>query len=180
LYGTEIIGKESLLYRPKAQDKTDLRRLEGLDSLLTAIERWFEVFHELPLVDWIGIPFGIWTQFSQCLTLLFRLTTLDEPGWDTEEVRKRADVLDILEGLSQGSERLAESVGMVDATGESGVFFKAPPLIRGMRAKFAAEMTSATSQMGDSTNAIENPGDFAMCFADDPWLAEMFASLQEY
>jgi hypothetical protein len=170
-----------MLYRPKVQDQTDLQRLEGLDSLLTAIERWFHVFHELPLVDWIGIPFGIWTQFSQCLTILFRLSTLSEPGWDTEEVRKRADVLDILEGLAQGSERLTESVGLVDSmgAGESGVFFKAPPLIRGMKAKFAAEMTPATSERGETPSTDDVLDDFAMCFADDPWLTEMFASLQE-
>jgi hypothetical protein len=175
LYGTEIVSKESLLHRPKIQDQTDLRRLEGLDSLLTAIERWFEVFHKLPLVDWIGIPFSIWTQFSQCLTILFRLTTLNERGWDTAEVRKRADVLDIIEGLAKGSERLAELVDLVDM-GEDSVFFKVPPLLRGLRAKFAAEMTL---QSGDSHGIVGVSDDFAMCFADDPWLMEMFATLQE-
>jgi hypothetical protein len=175
LYGTEIVSKESLLYKSKIQGQTDLRRLEGLDSLLTAIERWLEVFHELPLVDWIGVPFSIWTQFSQCLTILFRLSILNERGWDTAEVRKRANVLDIIEDLAKSSERLAELVDLAD-TGENSVFFKAPPLLRGLRAKFAAEMTLQT---GDSHSTVEVSDDFATCFADDPWLMEMFATLQE-
>jgi hypothetical protein len=75
------------------------------------------VFRELRLVDWIGIPFGIWTQFSQFLMILFRLSTLNELGWDTEEVRKRTDVLDIMDGLAKGPERLTESVDLVDSMG---------------------------------------------------------------
>jgi hypothetical protein len=165
-----------LFYKSKLQDQTDLRGLEGLDSLLTAIERWFEVFHKLPLVDWIGIPFSVWSQLSQCLTILFRLSTLNERGWGTAEVRKRADVLDIIEGLAKGSERLAELVDLVDTRGSS-VFFKVPPLLRGLRAKFAAEMGL---QSGDSHTTVEVSDDFAMCFADDPWLMEMFPTLQEY
>jgi hypothetical protein len=130
LYGTEIVSKESLLYSPKIQDQTDLRRLEGLESLLTAIARWFEVFDELSLLDWMGIPFSIWAQFSQCLTILFRLSTLNERGWDTAEVRKRADALDIMERLTMGSERLTDLVDLVDM-GETSVFFKALPLYLG-------------------------------------------------
>jgi hypothetical protein len=102
--------------------------------------RWFEVFHELPLLDWIGIPFSIWTQFSQCLKILFRLSTLNERGWDTAEVRKRADALDIMERLTMGSERLTDLVDLVDM-GETSVFFKALPLLRALRAKFAGDMT---------------------------------------
>jgi hypothetical protein len=49
--------------------------------------------------------------------ILFRLSTLNELGWDTEEVRKRADVLDIMDGLAKGPERLTESVDLVDSMG---------------------------------------------------------------
>jgi hypothetical protein len=71
LYGTEIIGKEPLLYKPQVRDQIDLRRLDGLDSLLTAIERWYEEFYQVPLVDWIGVSFEVFAQFWNCLTLLF-------------------------------------------------------------------------------------------------------------
>jgi hypothetical protein len=175
LYSTEIVSKESLLYRAKIQDQTNLQKLEGLNYLLTAIERWLEVFHDLHLLDWIGIPFSIWTQFSQCLTILFKLSTLNEHGWNTAEARKRADVLDIMENLAKGSEKLTELVDLVDI-GENSVFFKAPPLLRGLSAKFAAEMTV---QSGDSRSIVGISDDFVMCFVDDPWLMEMFVTLQE-
>jgi hypothetical protein len=52
-------------------------------------------------------------------------------------VRKRADALDIMERLTMGSERLTDLVDM----GETSVFFKALPLLRVLRAKFAGDMT---------------------------------------
>ena len=179
LYGAEITGKEPLLYKPQVRDQIDLRRLDGLDSLLTAIERWYEEFYQVPLVDWIGVSFEVFAQFWNCLTLLFQLTTLDEPGWDTEEVRKRVDLLHILEDFAQSFERLPEAVGLVDDTrkGEIGAIFRAVPHIRAMKAKFMAEMTPATLQSVEDPGAVEVSDDFEMCFTDDPWLTEMFESL---
>jgi hypothetical protein len=46
-----------------------------------------------------------------------------------------------------------------------------------MKAKFMAEMAPATLQSADDTGAVEVSDDFEMCFADDPWLTEMFESL---
>ena len=179
LYGTEILGKEPLLYKPQVRDQVDLRRLDGLDSLLTAIERWYEEFYQVPLVDWIGVSFEVFAQFWNCLTLLFQLTTLDEPGWDTEEVRKRVDLLHILEDFAQSFERLPEAVGLVNDTtkGEIGAIFRAVPHIRAMKAKFMAEMTPATLQSVEDPGAVEVSDDFEMCFADGPWLTEMFEFL---
>ena len=179
LYGMEIIGKEPLLYKPYVRDQIDLRRLDGLDSLLTAIERWYEEFYQIPLVDWIGVSFEVFAQFWNCLTLLFKLTTLDEPGWDVEEVRKRVDLLHILDKFAHGFERLPEAVGSVDDTkkGEIGALFRAVPHIRATKAKFMADMTPATSKSIDSSEAVNISEGFEMCIADDPWLIEMFESL---
>ena len=179
LYGVEIIAKEPLLYKLYIRDQMDLRRLDGLNSLLTAIERWYEEFYKIPLVDWIGVSFEVFAQFWNCLTLLFKLTTLDEPGWDTEEVRKRVDLLHILEKFAQGFERLPEAVGSVDDTkkGEIGALFRAVPHIRATKAKFMADMTPVTLKSVDSSGAVEVSEDFEMCLADDPWLTEMFESL---
>lgn len=174
---TEIIGRETILHEPTACE-ADFRRLEELNLLLTTIERWYEVFHQIPVVNWIGIPFGIFDQFSHCLIkLLFKLSTLDEPGWNTTEARRRVNMLDILESLAQGFEDLPEAAGLVDGMGDSGVFFRAPPIIRAMKDKFAEELTPVSEQEGDSHNNIQVSEDFAMYFADEPWLPEMFGSL---
>jgi hypothetical protein len=188
LHGTEVIGKESLLYRPKLQEQTDLQRLDGFDSLLTTIETWFTTFAQIPLSNFIGIPYNIHTQFSHCMKILFKLTTLNEPGWETTEVRKRIDIITVLEDVAEKFERLPHAMGLegafdlVDAVmmEESGIFFRAaPPLIRSMRAKFAAELSRHDLQSNDIANLIDGQEDAEMDFANDPWLTQLFESLHE-
>lgn len=178
LYSTEIIGKEPLLHNPHSRDQVDLRRLDGLDSLVTAIERWYGEFCKISLVDWVGISFEVFTQFWNCITLLFKLSTLEEPGWDTEEVRRRVDVLHILEDFALGFEKLPEVMGLVNDTGkgEIGSIFRAAPHIRATKAKFMADMTPATLQSDAEIGAVDFREDFEMCFDNDPWLGEMFDS----
>jgi hypothetical protein len=139
----------------------------------------------VPLVDWIGTTFSIFAQFSHCIILLFKLTTLEEPGWDTNEVKKRADLLNILEGLAQRLDSIPRLLGLVDAvgTGESGLFFKSSRLIRGIRASFLAEMAPTPLQTDVQPNGNPDtaefigeslvPDDIAMHLADDPWLTDI-------
>lgn len=57
------------------------------------IEAAFASFHILPLADYIGIPFTVFTQLRLCLGMLLHLSTMDCPGWDKMDVRRRIDVL---------------------------------------------------------------------------------------
>lgn len=190
LYATDIIIQETILHKPRFPNQTglpDLQRLAGLDSLLTAIERFFAAFHATPNSEWIGTPFGTFTHYGHCTILLFKLTTLEEPGWDTNDVKKRADLLEILERLAARLDTIPEEIGLVNTpeNEEPGLFFKGPRLIRGMRASFAAELNSANLMQTD-VNAPENPrtaellnnvpdsDDMLMLLADDPFIAEMF------
>jgi hypothetical protein len=162
----------------------DLQRLAGLDSLLTAIERWFEVFHATPNCEWIGTPFGTFTQYGHCTILLFKLTTLDEQGWDTNDVKKRANLLEILERLATRLETIPNEFGLVDTAEneEPGLFFKGPRLIRGMKASFATELNSVQTGIQAPENPqtaeilcnVPDPDDILMLLADDPFMAEMF------
>ena len=194
LYSTEITIKETLLNSPRVQDQTglsQLQRLEGLNSILTAIERWFEVFYEMPLTDWIGVTCVIFSQLGHCIMLLFKLTTLDEPGWDTDEVKKRADLVDMLERIAIRFDDIPSALGVADAdsTGETGLFFKSSRLIRGLRALFLAELgttslqtnvqSNGSSVMAEFTGVSSVADDLAMNFADDPWLADIFESWWE-
>ncbi|QDS72293.1 hypothetical protein FKW77_006920 [Venturia effusa] len=195
LYATDIIIHETILHKPRTHTPTslpDLKRLALLDSLLGAIERWFDVFHAVPNSQWIGTPFGSFTQYGHCAILLFKLTTLDEPGWEKEEVVKRANLLDILDRLASRLDTIPQEMQLVDTPegSDSGLFFKAAKLIRGMRASFAAELNNTVaphpqpqqtiSQIPTNPSTAEllsnvpDPDDVLMLLADDPFMAEMF------
>lgn len=195
LYATDIIIHETILHKSRVQNVTtslpDLKRLALLDSLLGAIERWFDAFHAVPNSQWIGTPFGPFSQYGRCAMLLFKLMTLDEPGWEKEDVVKRANLLEILDRLAKRLDTIPHDLQLVDTPqgSDSGLFFKAPKLIRGMRASFAAELNNGLAQpplqhtdLQTPTNPktaellgnAPDPNDVLMLLADDPFMAEMF------
>jgi hypothetical protein len=189
LYTAEISVKEALFNRPKLQDQTglsNLQRLEGLESILTAIEKWLEVMYKVPPSDWIGITFSVFIQFGHCLMLLFKLGSIDEPGWDTSELTRRANLLDIVEFFAQRLDDIPKLLGMVDAAsaGDSGLFFKSPKLLRGIKALFASKMQAdgqlpRTSDNAGSDGGFSLPDDIAMELAEDPWIPDLFSSWWE-
>jgi len=188
MYGMEVIVKEALLKRPKVRDQTrlsDLQRLEGLDSILTAIERWIELFLGVPAIEWIGATYGMFAQFSHCTILLFRLTALDEPDWDRNDVMKRANLLDILERVIQRLDSIPLLVGLVDSGDpeETGIFFKSARLLRVLKATFSAELAQNTSEMEvhpsldpetpEFMRDLAAQDDIEMFSGDDPWWMEL-------
>jgi hypothetical protein len=189
MHSAEIIVKEALFNRPRTHDQTGLsniQRLEGLESILTAIERWFAVIYKISLNDWIGITFSIFIQFGHCLMLLFKLASLDEPGWDKGEVMRRANLLDILEFFAQRLDDIPGLLGMRDTAnlGESGLFFKSSRLLRGIKALFASKL-ALNSQSGEVSGFTEFddgmslPDDIAMELLEDPWIPDLFSSWWE-
>jgi hypothetical protein len=183
----EVVVKEALLKRPKIRDQTglsDLQRLEGLDSILTAIERWIEVFFDVPLAEWIGITYAILAQFSHCAILLFKLMSLDEPYWDRAVVMDRANLLDILERLAQRLDSIPPLLGLVDSDDpeETGIFFKSSRLIRALKISFSTGLAQNPSQKEvhpsfdldapDYIGESFTQTDIEMTFADDPWWSE--------
>ncbi|KAF3071318.1 hypothetical protein GL218_00651 [Daldinia childiae] len=131
--------------------------------------------------EWHGFTADLFTQFTQYLVVLFRLQTLDEPGWDQDEVRRRADVFGIIDQACIDVDRVPVSLGMVDAEGpRSGFFFKMSRLLREVRALFLAEMPHNTQlnpafpaadnmATGDGINTAAGYGD-DMCLADEIYL----------
>lgn len=183
------IWESSLRKGPGSGTFADTQRVKDLDSVLVAIEGWLDAFSKLPLIDLIGIHVDNFTQFLHCVVVLFKLTTLEEPGWDLEEVRRRADVFKVLDSTGQELDNIARVRGMIDAEGpRSGLFFKAKHLWRAIKALLLAEMPAnlvspevQILQKGDQENDAsvdqeEIPTDlFRINLADEPWLSDIFS-----
>lgn len=129
-------------------------RLLELDSLLSTIENWLNVFQQMKLMELTGMTADVFNKFTQCLVVLFKINTLDETGWDTTETRRRADVFQILDTWCDTMERIPDVLGLTDAKGErNGLFFRSPKLLKAIRAIFVSEMSSQrlASASGDSS-----------------------------
>lgn len=162
----------------------NFNRLQDLDALLASVERWFDVFYKIPLTDVIGITFDIFTQFLHNLVVLFKLSILDEVGWDLSDVRQRADIFQIMDLFCDGCEQIVSLTGMVDAEGSRrGLFFKIAHLIRGLKSVLLAEMAGkepigVLGTLDGSTADAEAseppiPDEILFSLSDEPWLSEI-------
>lgn len=131
------------------------------------------------------------SQLTHSLVVLFRLTTHDEDGWDQDEVRRRANVLTILDQACDVVESIPPALGIVDAEGpRSGLFFKTTYLFRAIKTLFMREMGSKAVAEGlslvvpdittgvdaSSMEALKEPAladDFVMTLSNEPWLADL-------
>jgi hypothetical protein len=191
LYSTKLAIQDFVLNKPRAQDQAGLsqvRRLQSLNSILTTAESWLTVFSETPNVEKLGINVDLFAQFTHCLVVLFKLTNLEESGWDVEEVRQRADVFKILDHFCETVQLVPAELGIVDADGpRRGVFFKTKYLLRAIKELFLAEMSpnvrpialqpyqsvfdgnAATDSVGDGSVS----DDFVLDLSDEPWLSDI-------
>lgn len=173
----------------------NLLHLTELESLLVCTEFWLGEIAKWELTEWIGITVELFNQLTQCLIILFRLASVDEPSWDVGEVRRRADVFQVLDRCADIMDQVPKAVGMVDATGgRRGLFFKGPRLIRTIKALMTAEMArkkpqsllsaSATNgqiigqsdyRSGPEMEMMPESG-FDLNIENEPWLSDLFVS----
>ncbi|KAI1198256.1 hypothetical protein F5X97DRAFT_299831 [Nemania serpens] len=180
----------SVISRPITQDHANiaqLQRLQDADATLSTIESWLAIFFEMPLFNWVGINVDIFAHFTHCLVVLFKLTTLETPGWDLEEVRRRANVFEVLDRAAETVDRVPATLGIVDAEGlRRGLLFKTSYLFRAIKALFLAEMgpQKQQQQQQQSLPADQNgsvgfgdegyvPDEFLMSLWDEPWFSDI-------
>lgn len=145
---------------------------------------------DMPLIYWTGVSMDTFSQLTHSLVVLFRLTTHNEPGWDQDEVRRRADVLSILDQACDTIDQIPPTLGIVDADGpRSGLFFKTTYLFRAIKTLFMREMKPKASEgqmsfsvpvstVDASMDAAGEPAlvdDFIMNLSNEPWLADLLA-----
>ncbi|KAJ4320921.1 hypothetical protein N0V84_005625 [Fusarium piperis] len=189
LCSAELSLKKHLIGEPKTNSRSILensQRLQNLDSALASTERWLGLLFDMPLSDLAGINVDFCTQFLHCLAILFRLTIHNDPGWDVEEVRKRIDVMSVLDRSSEILGEVTMAMGIVDAPGpRMGFLFKTVGLFRTVKTLFMAEMQARLLQNAPQEQATGDLVDGqGLNFSDElfqglyeePWLTDLFDS----
>ncbi|KAI1177059.1 hypothetical protein F4777DRAFT_543582 [Nemania sp. FL0916] len=180
----------SVLVRPIAQDNVNLAELQALedaDATLRTIESWLAMFFGTPLSQLIGISVDHFAQFTHCLVVLFKLTTLERPYWNVEEVRRRADVFEVLDRAAETISSIPATLGIIDAEGpRRGLLFKTSYLLQAIKALFLTEMRRLEPQqqhqqlIPDAQNGSVEFGDegyipdeLLASLLDEPWLSDI-------
>jgi hypothetical protein len=169
----------------RSPEQPNLAQLSNFSACVDLIEAVFAKFNNVALVDYVGIPFAIWTQLRLCLGMLLHLSTMDRPGWDKMEVRRRIDVLAVADQMADNFSR-ASALYSVDDERPIGGDESDDPLARTvehlqiMRNAFAAKieqsdgealMSALTPTSAEDVSLTEIP-DMAD-FLDLDWLVGM-------
>lgn len=130
-------------------------------------------------------------QFTHSLVVLLRLTTLEEPGWDRDEVRRRVDVFAILDRACGRVDRIPGELGLLDSADgtRNGLFFKTNYLFRAIKQLFLrhakekvteVEQTVSTAGKGvesgfeaQAFQASTTEDGLIMDLSNEPWLADL-------
>ena len=181
LHSTELaINHVALSRTSKTSGHLDFEQIEVLYAAIESIKYWFEVFFSIPPISYIGFPFSIFSQLRHSLATLYRLSTLDSPGWDKGGVRKAANLNHILDQVINNLEQVAPAAGL-DNTGstEGDVFGRSAKLFRRLRTQWEEKLgpdSDVATGIPDSQLAsdLSLPDPFVMDLTDNDWLTNFY------
>ena len=113
-----------------------------------------------------------------CLVTLYRLSTLDDPAWDKDGVRKTADLLLILDQVINNMEQVATLAGLDNTDSSDGdVFSRTAKRLGSIRLQWEAKLRPEdllVSTTSDPPNADEMfPSEaLALNFQDNDWMMD--------
>ena len=113
--------------------------------------------------------------FTYCLKVLFKLSTLQDPLWDTSIVKATVDIVQIIQECAVAADR--GNAELKEQTGEDSVLVAAAEVMRATAPNWRLpEQNIVTPRSG--LMPTWNPGDTSdissMDFTDDFWLQGTF------
>lgn len=124
----------------------NLAQLKNLSACVDLIQAVFDSFFAIPLADYIGIPFPVFSLLRLSFGMLFFLSTLDSPGWDKLEVRRQIDILTTIDRVVNNFRQASvlEASGKHDGD-EDNPMARMAGHLRLMRTAFAANIEQSDS-----------------------------------
>ncbi|RDW65074.1 hypothetical protein BP6252_10725 [Coleophoma cylindrospora] len=157
-----------------------LQERENISAGIESIRSWFEVFFSIAPAAYGGLPFSILSQLYRCITVLHRLTTLDNPSWDRKDIWNEVDPLLILERAASNVEQAAHFAGLENNDNpKRDAFSQSAQMFRSLRPVWEAKLREGSlSSVSVAPNLNDSfaPDDFAFEFLDNDLLMELLIS----
>ncbi|KAI1863722.1 uncharacterized protein JN550_009422 [Neoarthrinium moseri] len=160
----------------------DYRRREYLQMCLESAKAFMDVFLQIEPAEYCGIPLWLMIQFAHCAQAIYRLSLLDDPGWDRSAVRQFVDVLEILERAAVRMTAAHEACGYSINGSDKGVFTRSAAALRATIPQWSAalEQVGAIAARPTARTNPDLPVDpMLIDFTDDTWLTDVFSSWDE-
>ncbi|KAL4787633.1 hypothetical protein BJX76DRAFT_354113 [Aspergillus varians] len=141
---------------------------ENLYQALTSTRSWFDILLALPLDEYVGFSFAIFSQIIRCIIILFRLATLDASIWDKAHVQKTAKPLATLNQIVNNLERVPILAGLDNRDSPDGdVFSRSAQVLRSLQSEWEARLASDDDMMApDMTSSSSSQEINGMAFLD--------------
>ncbi|EED21432.1 tRNA processing endoribonuclease Trz1, putative [Talaromyces stipitatus ATCC 10500] len=126
-------------------------RIGSLWKSVESVKTWLEAFHRIPPSDCIGLPFHFWSQVIRCTAILKYLSTLDDPAWDCQLVRKAVNIISALEWIPKKLDETSKEAGLQF---DDDLFKLLSKLLRRSREWVAAKW-NISSEMRPETDDVQ-------------------------
>lgn len=157
-----------------SSDTPGFPRLEYLCKCLDTVKSGLNSFLKIPPAGYFGLPFPFFTRIDRYIVVLYKLSTLNDPTWDTGLVRSDVNLPLIVDQLFGNLEHA--NVTVSDGSAAS-TFAKAARVFTSFRSWYNAKLAECT---GDSANpGCQTTGDSGMLLEPeglyDDWFKDVFA-----
>jgi hypothetical protein len=195
IYTEMAVLEAGLGCTPYNAKKPDLRRYEILSRLAGVVKRYFDAFWPFSKKYYSAMTFAIWSQVAHSLMTLYKLSSLDEPGWDRAALRRDVDLLEvcdrIMRDMDEAAARRRPEVSGVppDQSQIDTDIFSAcgRMIILSMRNAWATELGVLQAAEADPGAGMQAPAENGFVdsfnagglavpanFLDDAWLTDIF------
>ncbi|RAL03034.1 Zn(II)2Cys6 transcription factor domain-containing protein [Aspergillus ibericus CBS 121593] len=127
------------LIRARKEGIPDFQRLEALHGCLTTAKLAIDRFFEIPAIEYPSISFPFFGYFARTIVVLFKLSILNDPIWDTVLMRSTIDVLQVMDRLISNLQQARAAAGDESAGGHMDNSTRKFRLIRNTTASQTAQ-----------------------------------------
>ena len=157
------------------QNTPGFQRLEWLYSCLNTVKSALDNFFKIPLSEYPGIPFPFFTRLARYIVVLYKLSTLNDPNWDTSLVRSTVDVLQVMDQLISNIQDARAADGENSA---EGLLDKSTRIFMSVRSWCAAKLAENVGGGDSSSVGYQAAGEGSMLLEplplEDMWLKDNF------
>ena len=148
---------------------------ECLYACLNTVKSALDSFFKIPLAEYPGMSFPFFAQLARYIVVLYKLSTLNDPTWDTRLVRSTVDVLQVMDQLISN---IQHAKAADDEKSADGLLDRSIRIFMSVRSWCAAKLAEGAGG-GNSGNAGcqaagENGMQLEALFLEDAWLKDNF------
>lgn len=154
------------------QNTTSFERLKCLYACLETVKSALDSIFKIPLSDYPGASFPFFTYLVRCIVILYKLSTLNDPIWDTGLVRSTINVLEVMDRLVSNIQQASAAAGEKSS---GGFLDRSTRIFMSFRSWYAAKFSEGAGiDSGNCASQAGGGGTLLSIPLEEMWLEDNF------